>query len=378
LAHVSAKLESVVKITKISVFRKDLTYVGGELAIGDRSAESDETFDTFNSSVVVIDTDAGISGCGESCPWGDGILGALPAMPALAEALIGEDPRELHKIERAMDSAVEGNTYAKSAVDIACWDIFGKSAGMPVYMLLGGKLCDGAPLYRCVMEQGDEKMLAEMEQYRAAGYKHFKLRVGIEPENDIETIRTAVGAAMPGEFVYADANGRWVLHDALRVVRAVDDLDVMIEQPCMTYEECLNVRTRTNLSMKLDESVTALSMAERLIHDRAADVACVKMARIGGLTKARRVRDYLVGHGIKVVTECMMGGEIISAAVSHFAASTPAELLFNTGDLHAYFRESTGTPAPKTSGGRMYCHDTPGLGVEPDFDGLGDPVAVFQ
>lgn len=367
-----------MKITKISVFSKSLTYVGGELAVGARTSDNDESFDTFNSSVVIIDTDAGVSGCGESCPWGDGIPGALPAMPALAEALTGEDPRELHKIERTMDSAVDGHTYAKSAVDIACWDILGKSAGVPVYMLLGGKLCDGAPLYRCVMEQGGEKMLAEMEQYRDAGYKHFKLRVGIEPENDIETIRTAARAARPGEVVYADANGRWILHDALRVVRAVDDLDVMIEQPCMTYEECLHVRARTNVSMKLDESVTEQSMAERLTHDMAADVACVKMARIGGLTKARRVRDYLVDHGIKVVTECMMGGEIISATVSHFAASTPAELLFNTGDLHAYFSESTGTPAPATSGGRMFCPDAPGLGVEPDFDGLGDPVAVFR
>jgi len=299
-------------------------------------------------------------------------------MPGLADALLGKDPRELHKIERIMDAAIEGHSYAKSAVDIACWDILGKSTGVPVYMLLGGKLCDGAPLYRCVMEQSHENILAEMEQYRAAGYKYFKLRVGIAPESDIELIRFAATAAKPGEVVYADANARWTLHDALKVVRAVDDLDVMIEQPCLTYEECLHVRSRTNLSMKLDELVTEQSIAERMTRDLIADVACVKMARIGGLTKARRIRDYLVDHGIKVVTECMMGGEIVSAAVSHFAASTPAELLFNTTDLHAYNRGSTGTPAPPTSGGRLFCSDAPGLGVEPDFESLGDPVAVYE
>jgi len=367
-----------MKITRLSVFQKGLPYVGGGLAVGDLTKERTRTFDTFNSTVVVIDTDAGISGCGEACPWGASNLGALPAMPGLADALLGNDPRELHRIERIMDAAIAGHSYAKSAVDMACWDIHGKSAGMPVYMLLGGKLCDGAPLYRCVMEQEHDKIRAEMEQYRAAGYKYFKLRVGIEPERDIALIRFAAGVAQPGEVVYADANCRWTLHDALKVVRAVDDLDVMIEQPCLTYEECLHVRARTNLSMKLDELVTDQSMAERLTQDMIADVACVKMARIGGLTKARRIRDYLVDHGIKVVTECMMGGEIVSAAVSHFAASTPAELLFNTTDLHAYNTRSTGTPAPPTSDGRLYCHNAPGLGVAPDFESLGDPVAVFE
>ncbi len=367
-----------MKITRISVFRKGLPYRGSGLAVGDRTAERTRIFDTFNSTIVMIDTDAGLRGCGESCPWGASNLGALPAMPGLADALLGKDPRELHKIERIMDAAIEGHSYAKSAVDMACWDILGKSAGMPVYMLLGGKLCDGAPLYRCVMEQEHDKIRDEMAQYRAAGYKYFKLRVGIEPERDIALIRFAAGIAQPGEIVYADANCRWTLHDALKVARAVDDLDVMIEQPCLTYEECLHVRSRTNLSMKLDELVTDHSMAERLTQDMIADVACVKMARIGGLTKARRIRDYLVDHGIKVVTECMMGGEIVSAAVSHFAASTPAELLFNTTDLHAYNTESTGTPAPPTSGGRLYCHDKPGLGVDPDLESLGDPVAIYE
>ncbi len=135
---------------------------------------------------------------------------------------------------------------------------------------------------------------------------------------------------------------------------------------------------RTNLSMKLDELVTDQSMAERLTRDLIADVVCVKMSRIGGLTKVRRIRDYFADHGIKVAAECMMGGEIVSAAVSHFAASTPAELLFNTTDLLAYHTGPTGTLAPPTSDGRLDCHDTPGLGVEPDFESLGDPVIAFE
>lgn len=367
-----------MKISKISVFQKDLPYGGGGLALGDLSEERTRKFDTFNSTVVFVETDAGVSGCGESCPWGPTDAGTMRAIPILANSLMGKDPRDLHDIDAHMDAAIEGHTYAKSAIDIACWDILGKSNDTPVYDLLGGKLTDGAPLYRCVMEQEHDKIRAEMEQYRAAGYKYLKLRVGIQPEKDIELIRFAAEIAEPGEVVYADANCRWTLSEAMTVAQAIDDLDVMIEQPCLTYEDCLHVRANTNLSMKLDELVTDQFIAERIIRDRAADVACVKMARIGGLTKARRIRDTFVDQGVKVVTECMMGGEIISAAVAHFAASTPAELLFNTTDLHAYNKESTGSPAPPTSDGWLYCHNTPGLGVEPDFEGLGDPVAVYE
>ena len=227
-------------------------------------------------------------------------------------------------------------------------------------------------------EQERDKIRTEMEQYRAAGCKYLELRVGIQPEKDIELIRFAAEIAKPREVVYADANCRWTLLEAMKVAQAIDDLDVMIEQPCFTYEDRLHVRANTNLSMKLDELVTDQFIAERITRDRAANVACVKIARIGGLTKARRIRYIFVDQGVKVVTECMMGGEIISAAVAHFAASTTAELLFNTTDLHAYNKESTGSPAPPTSDGRLYCHNTPGLGVEPDFKSLGDPVAVYE
>jgi len=130
--------------------------------------------------------------------------------------------------------------------------------------------------------------------------------------------------------------------------------------------------------MKLDEFVTDQSMAERLTQDTITDVACVKMARVGGLTKARRICDYFVDYGIKVVTECMMGGRDRICGRVAFCSFIPHELLFNTTDLHAYNTESTGTPAPPTSEGLLYCRDKPGLGVEPDFESFGDPVAVYE
>ena len=161
------------------------------------------------------------------------------------------------------------------------------------------------------------------------------------------------------------------------MARETRGLDYVMEQPCQTYEECLQVRRRIDLPMKLDECVTGLDMAQRIVADRAAEIVCLKISNLGGLSKARRVRDFFVDNRMPVVSEDTWGGEITTATLAHFAASTPEEFLVNTTDLHSYNVETTGKPAPRIDGGRLYASDAPGLGVEPDFDSLGEPVAVY-
>lgn len=367
-----------MKITGVNVYRKSLTYVGGTYAWG-----RGNTIKVANSTVVVIHTDTGESGTGEFCPCGENYMdahseGTEAAARLLAPALLGHDPRQVYHIERLMDNTVRGHGYAKAPFDAACWDLLGKATGQPVWMLMGGKLTDGAPMYRVAPQKKLEDTVAEMEQHRATGYKHFQIKVGGDAASDIDRIRTTISILKPGEKAYVDANQGWTINDAVRVVRAVRDLDVMIEQPCQTYEECLKVRAHTDLPMKLDECVTDINMAQRIVHDRAAEVICLKISNLGGLSKARRVRDYLVGNGLSLVPEDTWGGEITTAALSHFAASTPPELLYNTTDLHNYNVESTGVPGPVTRDGKLFASGTPGLGVEPDYDSLGDPVAVYR
>ena len=175
----------------------------------------------------------------------------------------------------------------------------------------------------------------------------------------------------------ADANQGWRVDDAIRVARATKDLDYILEQPCRTYEECQQVRRVAEQPMKLDECITGLAAAQRIVADRGAEVCCLKISNLGGLSKARRVRDYLVDNRFPVVSEDSWGGEITSAAVAHFAASTPIEYLQNTTDLMNYNSRSTGIGGPTVRNGRLYATDVPGLGVEPDYDSLGDAVEVF-
>lgn len=367
-----------VKITRISVYKTDLPYVGGSYGWGRGNAIT-----TAKASVVSLETDAGLQGCGEFTPCGENYMvahseGVEAAARLLAPALLGQDPRQVALIEQIMDATIQGHGYAKAPIDAACWDILGQATGQPVWMLLGGKLTDGAPMYRVAPHKSPAETAAEMQAHRESGYRQFQIKVGANWATDIERIQATVPLLLPGEKAMADANQGWHVDEAIKVVRATRDLDYILEQPCKTYEECQQVRRRTDLPMKLDECVTDIFAAQRIVADRGAEICCLKISNLGGLSKARRVRDYLIDNRIAVVAEDTWGGEIATATLSHFAASTPEDWLINTTDLHNYNTRSTGKPGPKTADGKLFASDQPGLGVSLDLESLGAPVAVFE
>lgn len=366
-----------MKITRISLYKTNLPYVGGTYVWGAGNAIT-----VAVANVVVIETDAGISGCGEFTPCGENYMvahseGVEAFLRLAAPHLIGEDPRQVARVERLMDHVVQGHGYAKAPVDAACWDILGKATDQPVWMLMGGKLTDGAPMYRVAPQKVLDETIAELDAHRAAGYRQFQIKVGGDWATDVDRIRQAVPLLKAGEKAMADANQGWRVDNAIRVARATRDLDFILEQPCKTYEECQQVRRVAEQPMKLDECVTGLHVAQRIVADHGAEICCLKISNLGGLSKARRVRDYLVEDRIPVVSEDTWGGQITSAAVAHFAASTPEDYLVNSTDLMNYNTRNTGVGGPTTKDGKLYATDTPGLGVMPDFDSLGDPVAVW-
>ena len=366
-----------MKITKISIYKTVLNYGRGEYRWGRGNVIRQSV-----STVVVVDTDAGISGCGEFCPCGENYMvahseGVEAAARLIAPALLGQDPRQVSVMEALMDHIVLGHGYAKAPFDAACWDILGKSCDQPVWMMLGGRHCDGIPLYRPAPQKAPDEMVREMDILRADGYRQFQIKVGGNWEEDIERIHETVSALDSGEKAFADANQGWHVDEALNVARSTRGLNYVMEQPCRTYRECLQVRRRIDQPMKLDECVTGIDVAQQVVKDSGAEICCIKISNVGGLSKARKVRDYLVGNRIPVVCEDTWGGEITTATLAHLAASTPIEFLINTTDLHSYNNESTGIPAPKVAEGKLFASDQPGLGVEPDLDSLGDPVAVY-
>jgi cis-L-3-hydroxyproline dehydratase len=333
----------------------------------------------FDSTVVAVHTDQGVTGWGEVCPLGPAYLpayanGVRTGIAELAPALIGLDPRELGVLNQRMDQALKGHPYVKSAIDIACWDILGKGAGLPICTLLGGRFGDDFALYRAISQDTPERMAERVAGYRAEGYREFQLKVGGEPLADIARIHAVAQRLEPGDVLIADANTGWTMHEAARVVDAVRDVDVHIEQPCPTYEACLTIRRRTAKPLVLDELMDSLSMVARGHADGAMDAITLKIAKVGGLTRAREIRDFCVAMGIAMTIEDSWGGDIVTAAIAHLAHSTPPDLLLSATDFNSYVTLSIAEGAPRREAGRLAAPMAPGLGISPRQELLGKPV----
>jgi L-alanine-DL-glutamate epimerase-like enolase superfamily enzyme len=326
-----------------------------------------------------METDTGLVGIGEVCPLGPVYLpsfaaGARAGIAEVAPSLIDLDPRQVDVINVVMDAALKGHPYVKSALDVACWDILGKSAGLPVCELLGGRHGADFVLYRAISQGSPDEMAERVAEYRGQGYRRFQLKAGGEVEVDIERIRAAAKQLGPGDVLIADANTGWLSHEALRVAHGVRDIDVYIEQPCATYEECLAVRSHIDHPFVLDESIDSIHSLVRAHSDRAADVVNLKIGKLGGLTRARQARDLCVSLGLGVTIEDTWGSDIATAAIAHLAHSTPPAHLFTSTDFNSYVTVSTAEDAPRRHGGRMAAPEAPGLGIEARMEVLGAPV----
>lgn len=367
-----------MKIRRISAYRVDLP-----LHEGSYKWSGGKSVTVFDSTIVAIETDQGITGYGEVCPLGPFYLpayanGARAGIAELGPHLLGEDPRQLERLNRRMDAALQGHPYVKSALDMACWDLLGKACGLPVCLLLGGRYGEDFVLYRAISQEAPEAMARRVAGYRAEGYRRFQLKVGGDPDVDVARIRAVAAELQPGDRLVADANTGWLMHDALRVVRAVRDVDVYIEQPCRTYDECRTVRRHCDHPFVLDENVDSLDLLLRAHGDRAMDVVNIKISKFGGLTRARQARDLCVSVGLAMTIEDSWGGDVITAAIAHLAHSTPTELLFTSTDFNSYVTVSTAEGAPRRVDGRMAASTAPGLGVTPRMDVLGEPVLVVE
>jgi L-alanine-DL-glutamate epimerase-like enolase superfamily enzyme len=364
-----------MKIVKIAIHQVDL-------ALKETYSWSTQSFDAFDSTVIIIETDSGLTGVGEICPLGPSYLpayaeGARAGLAKIAKGLIGEDPLQLGKINQTMDALLKGHPYVKSAIDMACWDLLGKATGQPVYNLLGGLLQEKVTLFKVVSRQEPAAMAKKLMEYQQQGFRQFQMKVGANASDDIERIFAVSEVLKKGNVLAADANTGWKQHEAVRVVKAIKDVDIYIEQPCPSYEECLTVRRHSDHPFILDECMDDLRVLLRGYQDSAMDVVNLKVSRIGGLTKARQFRDLCVSLGINLTIEDSWGGEIATSALNHLAHSTPNECHFQSSAFHEYHSIKIADGGPRIQDGFMIASDEPGLGVVPDMSVLREPVAII-
>lgn len=366
------------KITKIKVYQVDLPLKEGRYSWADG-----KYVEIFDSTITEIETDAGICGIGEVCPLGPFYLpaygpGVRTGIAELAPHLIGQEATAILRINEIMDRALLGHPYVKTPIDIACWDILGQVSGQSVCNLLGGKDGDSVDLYRAITQLPPDEMADNVGKYRQEGYSKFQLKVGGNAEDDIARSFATRSVLDKNEVLVADANTGWKITDARRVVHAVRELDIYIEQPCTSYEHCLSIRRGTPLPFILDENIDGIAMLLRAYSDQAMDAINLKISKVGGLTKARQIRDLCVALGIPMTIEDSWGGDVTTATIAHLAHSTAQSMRFSSTDFNSYVTVSVAENPPRRINGKISASDEPGLGIRLDRKKLGDPVALFK
>ena len=362
-----------MRIRRIAAYHQDQPFKEGAYRCRNRT----ET--RFVSTLVEIETDAGLTGWGEVAPLGafysEAFAGGVRAgLEVLAPELLGADPREPEKLLRLMDGAMAGQADVKTPLDMALWDLVGQAAGLPLAECLGGRYGDSVALYRSLSQDDPAAMLATAERYLADGYRRLQVKVGGDPLRDAELLAAAVAAVGPEVTLFCDANGAWTSYEALRFLAATREFDYVLEQPCAGYEECLIVRRACSRPFVLDESLDSLEALLRIRTDGAADGVTIKIARFGGITRARRVRDLAVDFGLMVTVEDIGGAEIDTAAIAHLCLSTPEERRTHSVDFHNWVTASNAEGFPAIAAGRMAAPREPGLGVTPRKAGFGPPI----
>ena len=367
-----------MRIVRIDIFAKSYTIAGGTFSMsGGKSASKQD------STIVRIETDDGIVGWGEQCGFSPRYLashgeGARAALALMAPTVIGLDPRAVQRVYDAMDGALKGHDYAKSALDMACWDALGRSCGLPLRDLLGGGYRTQLPVYVGIGIGAPERMRESCERARLAGYRRIQLKVGSDVPTDIARIEACLEVLAGFEKVIVDANGFWSQHDAVRVVAALDKRDIFFEQPCAAMEQCAAVRRRSSRPFILDESIEGMGDVLRARQTEAADAVMLKFSRFGGITPIRRARDLCLHLGLAMTIEDSAGGDIVSAAMAQVGATIPDGLLINASLIGRMVEERIATDwSPLDGGGMGTLPPGPGLGITVDESRLGKPVHTF-
>jgi len=324
-------------------------------------------------TVVKVRTAEGMVGYGETDAWASFSTETPETVAAvlrhyIAPAILGEDATNVIKIHETMGLVMRENHMARATIDMACHDLLGKEAGMPVYRLLGGALYDSLPIMGGIGGETGEEAAEAARENRDKGYHSVMLKVGRDPVQDAEcvfAVRDALGANYP---LVLDANQGWDLASAKKFVSIVKDAKpVLFEQPLVAedIEGMASLRRSCDIPISADESLTSFRNAQEIIRLGAADVFSVKVCKNGGIRESKRIIELAGNNGITVLFNSMLEEGVTQAASLNMALSTSN--LFPFG--HAYFSPlrldaDITTYSSLIRDGRVHAPTEPGLGIE--------------
>ena len=359
-----------MKITQVKVFQLPLALRVPITLSGGR------TLNRLTTTLLQLTSDEGYIGWGESCPWGSDYLPAFPehvlaGIQVVAPTLLGLDPRDLTAINRRIEGQLLGQPAILTAVDMACHDLMARSLGIPVWRLLGGWVASELPVTGFVAPGTREQIGQTISVWRSQGIRQMAAKATGLPQNDIRFLREIINALAPDEAVKFDANCGWTLRDAIEVGRNIRDSRIRFEQPCRTYEECRAFSRSIGSPLILDETILGPYDVFRAFEDGVLGAVNIKIARSGGISRARLLRDLCVEMRVPIYLQDSGGSRVARSATVHLGHGIPSELLSAVWDCTAPLLSSFGRDDIRSTGSALAAGSTSGLGVDISFDDLG-------
>jgi 4-hydroxyproline betaine 2-epimerase len=367
------------RIAEVHLHQLDLPVVGGSYGLASGPVTA------LDSTLVRLVTDTGVTGWGEACPIGTTYQpqhagGVRAALTVLAPALVGTSVLGTGPAHAAMDHALAGHTDARAAVDIAVWDVFARSLGVRVCDVLGGAVVERVPAYHAFGVMDPDGVAAAVGTQVDAGFRRLQLKVGGRPlDEDLAAIRAAAAEVPPEVQLVVDANRGWDGVATVTVSRQCRDLPLVIEQPVATLAELRRIRGRLVHPVLLDESTTDLETVLAIVDEGLCDGFGLKVTRLGGLTPMATVRDVCRVRGLPHTVDDTWGSDVIAAAQVQLAATVSPDLLAGVWLAAPYVDGHLDVGGGITADrGWIDVPAGPGLGVTPDPERLGPPIASWD
>ena len=321
--------------------------------------------------VVIIKTDAGLVGYGAAASTpvitGDSQESIIGAIQIIANKLIGKNISNFEELSLTIQNSVVNNSSAKAALDIALHDLVSKSMQQPLYKFLGG----GKPelkILTTVSVKDVVEMVADAKLFVSQGFETLKIKVGLNPVEDIQrlkAIREAVGNSL---HILSDANQGWDAKSALQIIDSLLSNEIgitMVEQPVKAwdYANLKYVRDNSRIPIYADESVFSLRDANRVISGQMADGINIKLMKSGGLYAARPIYDLATSHNLPCMAGCMLESPIGLAAMAAFVVGK-SNIKFVDLDPITMIKSNPVIGGVRLDGATLHLSSAAGLGIE--------------
>ena len=363
-----------MRVTSVRAHVIDFGFRGGSFSTsyGERTQ--------LGNLLIVLTAEDGAAGFGEICQFTG--RSPLPIEPDelrgiadCARRLVGVDSRDISAAVCAMGA--DAPTNLRCSVDTALWDMMGRRTGQPIFRLLGGRVAERTAAYATLSSEAPDDMVRSAEVARQQGIARFQMKIEGKPDLDIARVRAVAASLRQGEQAVADANGGLDAEGALAVSRALDGVDILLEEPCFTFEENMAVARQIDHGVMLDQCMSSPSLYARTINEGVIAGVGIKPTNLGGLSPARTARDLCVSAGLPMKIDDSWAADAGSLGALHVAAGAPPDLLFGAVDMRDYLDGTMFAGGPSFEGGAYQIGDDPGLGITPSPGKFGDAVFSF-